>query len=296
MQQLGSTLEEIAAEKAGILKPGVPVVCGSMARGPHGVIAEAASRHGCRVVWAGEDFRHRYHAPGGGGPGRLDYWQRTAQGETRLEGIPLAMVGEHQAANAAVALAGVQELRGLGWEIPEQSITAGLAATRLAARFEVVAGDPTVVLDGAHNVPSAESVVASLRACGAPPDPVLLFGATREKDVAGMVRVLLPAFRHVVVTDYRENPRSVDTLELALVVRRESERLGRSPSEYLVVEAALAENGLREARRLARGTGQWVCITGSFFLVAALRGSVLEGEKDEVADCWRASDQMSQRT
>ena len=107
-QQLGNTLAAIAGEKAGIIKPGVPVVSGVTSDEPREVIARVAHEHGCRLIQTGREFRHRYH------DGRVDFEYAVAGQEYCLEGVPLAMRGPHQAANAAVALATIAELRHQG--------------------------------------------------------------------------------------------------------------------------------------------------------------------------------------
>ncbi|MEM9351387.1 MAG: folylpolyglutamate synthase/dihydrofolate synthase family protein [Planctomycetota bacterium] len=293
MKQLGSTLEEIAAEKAGIVKPGVPLVCGRVAPGPRAVIAGVARKHGCRVIEAGRDFSYRYEPPSGGRRGTLDYRR---EGGVELSGAELAMVGQHQAANAAAAVAALGELRDRGWSVPDEAIVDGLRQTSLPGRFEIVEGSPTVVLDAAHNMPSAEALAATLESLRCPPGRVLLYAGTREKDIRGMVRALLPAFRHVVVTQYRDSQRAVDPEAAAAMFREEAALLGRGADNHKVLVAEDSASGLDEACRLAGGD-QWVCITGSFFIVAELRARVLAAAKPrQPGDCSRESDQMSQST
>jgi len=278
-KQLGTTLEEIAAEKAGIVKPGVPVLCGTMAEAPRKTIAETARQHGCRLLAAGRDFDHRYVAPlhldRQDKLGRLDFEGRIADEPLSLPETPLRLVGEHQAANAALALATVAELRRQDWLISTGAMRAGLAQLTLPARVEVVSRRPTVVLDVAHNVASAEALAQTLHRSFDCQDRLLLLAATRDKDVAGIVRALLPHFRRTIVTEYQDNPRATPTERLGRLVRAELDRLGRARDAAEVHERTLPMEAWKLAQQLAEPE-QLICITGSFFIAAELRGAVLQ--------------------
>jgi len=282
-KQLGTTLPEIAAEKAGIIKPGVPVLCGHMDKTPRQVIAEIAKQHGCRMLSAGSDFRHRYHprllsgnllTENQDAMGRMDFDGDFADEHLRLVGLPLRLLGEHQASNAALAIATIAELRRQGWSISTTAIHQALANLSLPGRFEVVSHRPTVVLDVAHNVASAEALVETLES-SLPGEPrVLLLAATRDKDVRGIVRVLMPHFSKVVVSQYRDNPRAVPTAKLGEIVREELGRLEKSKTEDRVWERDFPTDAWLLAQQLATPE-QLICVTGSFFIVAELRRKLI---------------------
>ncbi|NOY42760.1 MAG: bifunctional folylpolyglutamate synthase/dihydrofolate synthase [Planctomycetes bacterium] len=277
-KQLGTTLPEIAAEKAGIIKPGVPLLCGHIDKAPQRVITEIAKQHGCRMLIAGHDFRHRYHPPRLRGErqaiGRLDFEGDFADEHVRLADLPLKLLGEHQAANAALAIATVAELRQQGWSIPPEAIRQATAEATLPGRVEVIGTRPTIVLDVAHNVASAEALVEVLETSFSNQTRVLLLAATQEKDVAGVVRVLLPHFEKVIVTQYQDNPRAVPTAELEHIVGKELNRLGRDSCEDAICVPTSPYEAWQVAQQLVR-ENQLVCITGSFFIVAELRGQLL---------------------
>ncbi|MGD9723227.1 MAG: folylpolyglutamate synthase/dihydrofolate synthase family protein [Pirellulales bacterium] len=268
MLQLGNTLAAIAGEKAGIIKPGVPVVSGVILDEPQQVIADVAAEHGCRLVQRGRDFDFRYHPPRGleQGParGRIEYWDgRAAKGDvTTLE---LELLGDHQAANAAVALATLAELRRLGWNISPAAIERGLEEVRWPARVEVVRRQPTVVLDAAHNVASIEALVRVLTESFSPGPRLLVFATTRDKDLRGMLRVLLGAFDEVILTRYWQNPRAVPPEELAELAAE----IGGAPV-HVAADPATAWN---LASQLATPR-HLVCITGSFFIAAEMRAAM----------------------
>lgn len=188
-QLLGDTVEQIAFEKAGIFKPGVPAVV--HAHQPPGALetlrAEAARRGAPLTV-----------APAS--------WDG-----------PIALRGPHQRGNAALAAAALRALAGAGVPVTEEAIARGIARARWPGRLEEVGG---VLLDGAHNPDGATALAAALPALH-PGRPVeLVFGVLSDKDHAGMVRVLAPAARrlHLVAP---ATPRARAPADLLADVRAE---------------------------------------------------------------------------
>jgi dihydrofolate synthase / folylpolyglutamate synthase len=267
-QQLGNTLAKIAAEKAGIIKPGVVVVSGVMDEEPRQVIAHFAQNQNCRLVQAGPDFQWEYHSPrkireAGASPrGTMDFSIRAGEQREEMRGVELGLLGRHQAANAAVALAVLTELRGLGWNLPEGAIRSGLASLNWPARVEVISQRPTVVIDAAHNVASVQALVDTLRDSFHAARRYLVFATTKDKDVRGMLLLLLPHFDAVVLTRYSNNPRAVEVAELDQLAAE----LSPIP-RYLCNDPTAA---WQQVRQLARPE-DLVCITGSFFLASEMR-------------------------
>jgi dihydrofolate synthase/folylpolyglutamate synthase len=277
-QQLGNTLAAIAGEKAGIIKPGVPVVSGVTEAEPRDVIARIAQERGCRLIQAGRDFRHRFH------DGRLEFEYSVAGQEHALEDAPLAMRGAHQAANAAVALATIAQLRHVGWSISIDAMRRGLETARLAGRVEFFAGEPAVILDTAHNAASAAALASALHEMKRRGRQTLILAVSSDKDVPAIVGELVPHFDRVVVTQYQENPRAVPAQELAELVRA---GLGRTnaldaTSGDRVSVLATPHEAWEAARRTAE-PGELVCVAGSFFLAAELRGVVQQAAADFAA-------------
>ncbi len=275
-QQLGSTLAAIAGEKAGIIKPGVPVVCGVVEPEPQAVIADVAQEHGCRLIQAGREFRHRY------GAGHVDFEYTVAGQEHSLKDMPLAMRGAHQAANAAVALATVAELRHQGWCISVEAMRRGLAEANLAGRVEWIPGEPNVVLDTAHNAASARALVATLAEIAPAGRRTLVLSVSHDKDVSAIVRELVPYFDRVLVTQYRENPRAVPAGDLANLVRAELVRAELTGKTGQIGVLSTPSEAWEEARRRA-GPNDLVCVAGSFYLAAELRTMVLASGASETS-------------
>lgn len=273
-KQLGNTLAEIAAEKAGIIKPGVPVLCGPLSEEPRRVIAEIAQQHGCRILEAGKDFFHAYRPPldldHHDRLGQLDFHSQQDDKSLQLTAMPLRMLGDHQAANAALALATIVELRRQGWLISTDAMHEGLRTLALPGRVEILGRQPTVVLDVAHNVASVQALVQALQESFASRQRSLLLSVTRDKDVEGIVRELVPHFHRVVVTEYQENPRAVPTAKLAKLVRAELVRLGRDEVAKSVIEEPQPHKAWNRIETTA-DKNELVCITGSFFIAAELR-------------------------
>ncbi len=267
-QQLGNTLGAIAGEKAGIVKPGRPVVSGARAPEARAVIERVCRARGAALRQLDVDFRYA-HEPGQITP-EADRLPRVRVTTRRREwpALELGLLGEHQAANAALAVAVVEELRAQGLHISDGAVAAGLAGVRWPARLEVVGRRPLVVLDCAHNLASAQALIDTLRASfpalarRPAPRRLLLFAGSGDKDLAGMLRLLAPHFDHVYLTRFVTNPRAVPPERLAEMLRGASE-------VPLTVCADPAEAWQRA--RAEAAADDLICIAGSVFLAGELR-------------------------
>lgn len=284
-KQLGNTLAEIAAEKAGIVKPGVPLITGPLVEEVYAVIASIALQRGARIRTAGHDFTYQAEmiaAKSETTTQRSRQFLFHMQSDTAfpleepffLRHVDLKLLGEHQIANAAVALATAVELRRQGWLLPENALRKGLAETTLAGRVELIAEHPTVVLDVAHNVASAEALVETLHANFPGKRQHLILAATKEKDVLGMLRVLLPHFSSVMLTEYQENARAVPLSRLQALSERVSCETPSLRERFQIACAADPTSAWRTAWQAA-GKGDLICVTGSFFIAAELRPLML---------------------
>jgi dihydrofolate synthase/folylpolyglutamate synthase len=160
-------------------------------------------------------------------------------------------------------LAALDELARQGCRLPDDAIRRGLAEVRWPARVEVVGRRPTVVLDTAHNVASIAALLATLdESFGAARERVLVFATTREKEIRGMLELLVPRFDRVIFTRYQNNPRGVPPEELAEIahdfIDRESQVCSDPASAWEAASATAAEDDL-------------ICVTGSFFIAAEMR-------------------------
>lgn len=262
-RQLGPTLERIAAEKAGIIKPDIPCVTGETKPEALGVI-EAASRTNLapldrigrefHVHWREQTLLPEYATLPSD---EFDY----SDSRACLTNLPLTLLGQHQAGNAAVSVAIIQRLEQAGYQIPESAIRDGLAGVRWPARIEPVRTRPLVVVDAGHNWAAVEALLETLRTRVRVRRKTLIFAATRDKDVDGLLRQLLPAFDTVILTEYQSNPRAMPIAELT----RRASIWGRPLHSVSTPREAWSM-----ARRLTQ-PDDLICVTGSFFIAAELR-------------------------
>jgi dihydrofolate synthase/folylpolyglutamate synthase len=265
---LGDRLASIAFEKAGIVKPGRPAVSGATAPEARAVIERVCAQRRAPLRQAGPDFRYESEpgrvTAGGVRPQRVRVVSRRT-----WPTLDVNLLGDHQAANAAVAVATVEELRAQGWHLPDEAVAAGLAEVSWPARMEVVSRRPLVVLDCAHNVASALAVVETLQSSFPPGRRLLVFAGSSDKDLAGMFRVMAPHFAYAWLTRYTDNPRSVAPEQLAA--------LWQAAGDAPFTRCARPVEAWRQAREAA-GPDDLICVNGSVFLAGELRPVLL-------ADC-----------
>ncbi|HLT30682.1 MAG TPA: folylpolyglutamate synthase/dihydrofolate synthase family protein [Myxococcaceae bacterium] len=243
-EYLGDSLGSVAAEKAGIIRPGVPLIVGAQPPPALEVLRREAAALGAPWIEA---------SPGGG-----------AAVDPVLVDATLGLAGPHQRENAAVAVAAVRALtRDLG-DLDEAQLRAGLRDTRWPGRFERVEGAPLLILDGAHNPAGAQSLAAALEAEVPDRPRQLVFGALADKDAVQMLRVLLPHVERVFLVA----PDSPRALSPARLLQQLPPQLARSDPERLRVTAGLAE--ALSAAREAAGPEGVVVVAGSLVLVGSV--------------------------
>jgi dihydrofolate synthase/folylpolyglutamate synthase len=266
-QLLGDTLERIAREKAGIIKPGVPVVSGVTEHPARGVIAAAARDRNSVLLQLDDQIRvdelprtspsDRYGLPRSGITVTTP-WRRHAAIESPLP-------GRHQARNSALAVTAIDVLNDAGFRVEPEAISRGLASVDWPLRIEVLRRQPLVIADAAHNDASIMALLDTLR--GVPARKrVLVFGASRDKHVDDMLRLIDGEFDEIILTQYGGNPRALAWSDLA--ARAASAGLSGFRTE------ASATTAWSLAMSLA-GQADLVCVTGSLFLAAELREVIL---------------------
>ena len=283
-QLLGSTLTQIAHEKAGIVKPQIPVISGVQGDEAQAVIAATCREQQAELWQLGHDFSysHTSHVSLKSGVTDLERLLTdfgTVDVETPVErwpSMPLTLAGEHQAHNAAVALATIDKLRQLGWNVSREAARAGLANVRWPMRIEVLSQRPTVIIDAGHNWESISALGRTLEESFSSPAlekpssrRVLIFAATKDKDVVGIVRQLLPRFDTVILTQYLNNPRAVPPRSLL--------RLIQSVSDVACHVVSTPAEAWQLARRITTSQ-DLICVTGSFFIAAEMRELILRGD------------------
>jgi dihydrofolate synthase/folylpolyglutamate synthase len=256
-QILGDTLELIAAEKAGIMKPGVVAITVPQADGVLAVFRDKASLTGARLKLLGEDvvYSCRFESAHGRGPHPRVCVGEEGQG---FEHLSVPLLGEHQAANCGLVLAILCELRERGFKLPERSVAAGLERTPRRGRLEQIHPSPRIVIDGAH---TPDSVRATLRAAGAHlkyDSMVVIFGCASDKDVPGMLRELARGADKIIFTRSSLNPRAMDPADLAA-------RFGEIEDAPMAQTEPTLKEAINAAARAVQPTDV-VLILGSFYL------------------------------
>ncbi len=245
---LGHSIEQIAAEKAGIIKPGVPVVCAAGRPEARAVIARRAAELAAPL---------------------LDLDDRSATSSNQLKviassesGILLqpSLTGRFQLRNALAATAAALQLRQRKLRISDEAISLGIAQTRWPGRLELIARNPDVYLDGTHNPAGARELLAFWSEQLANRRIVLLFGAVRDKAVEEITGLLFPRAGHVICTQPR-SARAISAQRLAELTSHDAHNV----EVISEPEAALAR-----ALELAR-PDDVVFATGSLYLVGDLR-------------------------
>jgi dihydrofolate synthase/folylpolyglutamate synthase len=242
--QLGETIASIAGEKAGIAKPGVPMVCGSVPPDARDVIARVCAERGAPLVLTGAD----------------------ADLAARVAAIPLSLHGAHQRLNAGVALRVLEIVDGepaFGLPVPEAARRAGLETASWPGRLETIERDGCrILLDAAHNPAGARALADYLAsvACGG---VTLVFGAMKDKAVAEMLAALAPFARRIICTT-AATPRAMAADELVAHAKL------LVPDVLSVTDPfAAVEEGCRCDRL--------VVVAGSIFLIGPVRERLLRG-------------------
>lgn len=259
---LGDTIEKIAAEKAGIIKHGVPVVTAVSQREAAAVIEARAADMSTSVFKFGRDFWPR------------DIISENTQSfhyqgiRASIDNVEINMLGLHQVQNACLAIAAVECVRESGMNIPESSIRQGLEQARWEGRLELAARRPDLYLDGAHNPASARALAGALSRLKKKYNRlVLVIGILADKDYKGMLSELLPPADHVIATRPQYS-RGMDHQTLAAEIGRMHTSVSISPRIEDALQAALAVSSPDDL----------IVVTGSLYVVGEARGLLKNGD------------------
>jgi dihydrofolate synthase / folylpolyglutamate synthase len=257
MAILGSTLAQIATEKAGIIKPGVPVVSAPQVVEAHDVLVAVAAERKAPLTVVGRDV-HYARTTFTPQEQRLTIQLEAQEPEISLS-IPLA--GAHQVENAAVAYAALRVASQHGLlRLEFDAISRGFAQTVWPGRFEVLPSNPPIVLDCAHNRDSAHKLCNALEDYFPGHPVVLVFGASEDKDITGMLQELVPIASQILLVK-SFHPRAADLEQL------ESQVQGYGKPVLVVPDIA---DAIQEATLLPDNNAV-IVVTGSIFVVAGAR-------------------------
>ncbi len=283
--QLGDTLAEIAGEKAGIIKPNIPVICGARTPEASKVIQARAQQQRSELLQLGRDFDARWTPDPKSLRARLYYteYRELPDGKQTSFEQPasferpaiLRMLGKHQSENAAIAMRAWRKLKQLGWDLQDRAIEESLAQTQVPARLEVLGLDPIWILDSAHNEASIDALVDALESYFPSRPKTILFACAKDKKAPEMLERLIASVDRIVLTQFRSNPRFTPVEKLLEITNSLVSKARRADQRAATILSCEDLPGaLRLVGQSAQHRGQTndpsmvYVITGSFFIAS----------------------------
>lgn len=253
---LGNNLAEIAGQKAGIIKKGTGAALAYPSEEEGlAAVAERARTHGVpfQVIDPGRVSLRKMNLDG-----QIFDWKSTVNEQTvSLEDLTLPLLGRHQLTNTALVLTGIETLRTMGYDIPDEAIRRGLSMARLACRMEVLSKDPLFLLDGGHNPQGVASLVDLLRDLSLSKVHFLM-GMLKDKDVDHVIDLVLPLGVSFTCITPNHPSRALSGEDLAQKIQKK----GGSAQAFSTMEDGLDR---------ALATGEPVVAFGSFYTAGPLR-------------------------
>lgn len=273
MAYLGETVAEIAAVKAGIIKPGVPTLTASQDQAALVVLQKRAAVKDTSLEQLGRDFAYLPRKVAESG--QIFDWQKLAVNNSDENNLVYAdlsiqLLGEHQLANASLAVAAAAKL-----DLPEAAVRQGLAAACWPGRLEIVNRQPLTVLDGAHNVAGMQALSAALQQYWPGRPIVAVLGMLADKERAEALRLLLPLVSRAVITKV-PSPRAGDWQALAEICQEFA-----VPCQLVesVPQAVAAGRQILQSDEL-NGEEPLFLVTGSLYMLAEARAYLLGIEQE----------------
>jgi dihydrofolate synthase/folylpolyglutamate synthase len=254
---LGDTVEKIAAEKAGIIKPGGMLVTASTDERVLGVFRKTCDERNSRLIIVGDSVTFDNLE---GGIGGQTFDVATGFGRS-FKQLRIPLLGAHQVTNAATAVAAVEALSLRGVDVPERAVRDGLANVRWPGRMEIMQTRPYIVIDGAKDPEAARVLAKEMPEVFKYGRLVLVVSISRDKGIADMLQHLLPIADKVVATRHNVKGRAIEPEELAAFARN-------AGKDAVVVYDP--KDAVRQAMELAGADGL-VLVTGSLFVVGEAR-------------------------
>jgi dihydrofolate synthase/folylpolyglutamate synthase len=257
---LGETVAEIAAEKAGIIKPGVPVVSSPQSDEALAVIEATCRLHDVPLTLVGRDWMWE--------AGEADLQGQTfsvSRGQDSIGEFGIPLLGTYQASNATTALAALSLLEPRGVILPPAALRSGLSSLHWPGRLEILGQNPLVVVDSAHNGDSAHKLVTALRSIASFKRFIIVLGASSDHVTPGLLQALLGGADRALATATR-HPRAASPSW----IRAQAAELGFEIEVTSTVPRAL-DQALAEA-----GPEDLICCTGSVFVAAEARAAWFE--------------------
>lgn len=262
-QYLGDTVEEIAGEKAGILKPDASVVIYPQKDSVVEVIKNRAGEVGARDIVVPDP--NALTQLDDSLDGQILHYQDADTDET----FRLALLGEHQIRNTLCVLKGVEALRKRGYQIPDEAVKTALREVRFPGRFEILSREPLILIDGAHNQDGIEKLAKNLRHYFPDRKLTLYFGMLADKNIAGSLDALVGLADQIytLTPDSRE---AVDSKDMETLIRE----------RYDVPVQALEDEHEALAIASSAPKDSVQIFTGSLYMIGKIRKAFFEGQEN----------------
>ena len=263
---LGNTVQEIASEKAGIFKSSIPAISAQQTAEVSGVLKKIAEEAGTQVKIVAQDIECSSRF-GGGIDGKQHTRICVITEDTQYMHVPVPLHGEHQATNCALAISAIDQLKKAGYKFDDLAIYESLAKTTLEGRMEIVWERPRILIDGAHNPASLQTLIRSVGAHVPYDSMVCVFGCCQDKDVTEMLKRIALGADKIIFTKAKGNPRAADPDDL----QREFDSISTKMTQ---VAHSLPE--ALEIAAQAASRDDLICVTGSFYLVGETKAHLSE--------------------
>lgn len=262
MHVLGNSLSEVAREKAGIIKPDVPVITGIADEDILKIITEICKQKDCEL------YTSKEHVVCTLKEASLDsqVFDLELKGfDARYDDLRIPLLGRHQLQNSQIAALAVSVLKKGSVHIPEKSIYEGFENTRWPGRLEIASKNPPIILDCAHNPAGARALKASIKGLFTGKRLTMIIGIMRDKDIPGIIKELAPLADNIIIT----KP-DIDRVALPKTLKSEAEKYC---TDVMVKEkvAEAVEHALKNSSEQ-----DVICITGSIFNVGEARSKLAE--------------------
>jgi|TARA_B110000438_G_scaffold78759_1_gene78908 dihydrofolate synthase/folylpolyglutamate synthase len=273
---LGNTVELIAAEKAGIIKPKIPLVHGCTA-GPQIEIETRAQQADAHITRATQDIEYSIAAQSAQGATLRNVSMKIGQTSKQWPLLEIGLPGQHQIDNALIVLGIVGCLLEQGFEIDDHAIIEGLVDADCPGRLEYIAGQPAILLDVAHNPDSITKLTEYLQQHFADQAWHLVFSCSQDKPATDMLNILIDKFESITLTQFHNNPRAVDCGALLEIAQQSAADNSSSDTAVLQVDADPV-NAIANIEQRA-DSADLIVIAGSFYLIAECRIQLIEKSK-----------------
>ena len=233
MEFLGDTLEKIAEQKAGIIKPKTAVVCAKQKKEAEKVIQDVCQKKDCHLKTVDTTRIREIHYGCEKQIFSYKHWKN----------VEITLAGSYQILNAALALEAVDMLRKLGYTLSDRQIYEGMKKTKWRGRFTLISKSPIVILDGAHNPAAAMELRESLNLYFKGKELHYIFGVFRDKDYERIISITAPLAKHIITVETPGNPRALPAKELKKAVEKVNPSAEAAGSIREAVKRSVANAG-----------------------------------------------------